>query len=1052
MTCRFRPTRVLLVISSMLCLAAPNRAEPVITEFMAANTKTLADADGRFSDWVELHNPDAAAVNLAGWFLTDTAGNKTKWQFPAVTIPAGGYLVVFASDKNRRDPAKELHTNFSLDADGEYLALIKPDGLTATSEFAPKFPVQKDDISYGTTQPTVAGENPRTGYFRTPTPGARNGSATSLLLFERVTFSRPSGPFTGTITVAMTGAASGQRIRYVVAPPAATGANVPEPTAAATEYTGPITISTSSVVRAAVFAADNLAHGFATTGHYVRLANSGANRLDTFASQLPLLVIDTHGTGSLVKDGIERPAWLYTWNRPATGNTTLGSDPTAISSIATNVRGSSSADFPKKSYAVSLNDGLDNSNSRELFGLTAFDSWDLVGPWFYDRTYLHNSFMYALSNRIGRWAARTQLVEVFFNANGGDLDYSDYAGVYVFTESLKVDKDRVAITSIEPEDVTPPEITGGYFVKFDLPSPDEFSFQTKRDYPGAPLAVIVASPKAAALPKAQRDYIQNYVQGYEDAAFNDYAGGFRQRTYLDYIDRPAWIDHHILNVLAMNPDAFARSAYMMKDRGARLAAGPVWDFDRTLNGGDVRSLRPDRWNADNTTGATEFWVYGWWGALARDPEFMQAWIDRWQKLRRDEFSTASLSGLVDSLAAQIGPAAAARDTARWPDNASRFSGGWQGEIDNLKTWLAQRTAWIDSQFTALPTVTNSAGVLTVTPAPGTQLAYTTDGTDPRAFGGGLSRTAKLSAAPVSLANTLNLQARSYRASFDLTVVPGSPWSSVVDNPGRLINLSILTELAAGESFTMGFVVGGGGTSGSKALLARAAGPSLTQLGVNNAHADPKLEFFTGATKITENDNWNGATSISNVFAQVGAFAYLSASSKDAAVFDPTVALGNNSVVVAGTGSASGTVIAELYDATPAAAVGATTPRLVNVSVLKQLGSGLTSGFVIGSGSARNVLIRAIGPTLGTAFGLKGVVNDPKLTLFRADSAKIAENDDWDGAPVLSAAFAAVGAFALPRDSRDAALLATLAPGSYTVQVTGAKSATGTALVEIYEAP
>ena len=81
---------------------------------------------------------------------------------------------MFASGKDRSDPTKQLHTNFSLATSGEYLALVKPDGTTVTKEFAPKFPAQFDDSSYGTTQPTAAGEAVQTGFFRTPTPGARN--------------------------------------------------------------------------------------------------------------------------------------------------------------------------------------------------------------------------------------------------------------------------------------------------------------------------------------------------------------------------------------------------------------------------------------------------------------------------------------------------------------------------------------------------------------------------------------------------------------------------------------------------------------------------------------------------------------------------------------------------------------------------------------------------------------------------------------------------------------------------------------------------------------
>lgn len=1043
-----------LVLPLSLALVAPAIADPVISEFMAANTKILADSDGQFSDWIEIHNPDSTTLNLAGWYLTDDAKDLGKWQFPAVSIPPGDYLIVFASDKNRKDPAKELHTNFEIEASGEFLGLVMPDGKTIVSQFGPKFPAQLNDISYGSTQPTAAGEAARTGYFRKPTPGARNGGSETLLLLERVTLSRSSGPFTGTVALTMSGAGEGQRIRFVQAPPATTGANVPEPTAASTAYAGPVNLSTSTIIRAAVFSSDDRQQGLPTTVHLEHLATTGSARVDTFSSQLPLLAIDLHGAGALEKDGTVRPGWVYAWNRPTATTSSLTVPPTVASPLAINVRGSSSAEFPKKGFTLRLLDSEGKDDAHAFFGLPSFDTWVLVGPWTFDPTYLHNVLIYDLSNRLGRWAARTQLIEVFLNANGGDLDYGDYAGIYIFTDALKIDKKRIDLANLGSADLTGSAVTGGYLMKFDVPAPEDFSFRTKFNNPEEATGLIVLEPKAADLAPAQRDYIRGYVLGFEDALQADAAGGWKQRTHLDFLDRDSFVDHHILNTLAMNADAFVRSAYLMKDRRGRLVAGPAWDFDRALGGGDPRTLNPEIWN---DTSALNFWTYGWWGMLARDPEFMQAWIDRWQELRRKELSSTNVAALLDGYVTQVGLAAPIRDAERWRSDAAgygntpRFPTGWPGEVDNLKSFLRRRSAWIDGKFSAPPTMTNANGTVVLTPAAGTRLAYTTDGSDPRTTGGGVAGTATLASGPVTLPNSLNIHARSYNASFSGSTVPGSPWSSLVTNPGRLVNLSILTDLAAGDTFTMGFVVGGADTTGNKALLARAAGPSLAPLGVSDAHTDPKIELFTGAAKLLENDNWGGSTAISNAFSQVGAFAYVSGGSRDAAVFKTDLAPGNNSVVVSGVGNASGTVIAELYDATPAAAVGGATPRLVNVSVLKNLGAGLTAGFVIGGGSAKKVLIRAVGPTLSSAFGVSGAVSDPKLTLFGANSTKVGDNDDWGGTTALSAAFAAVGAFALPDNSKDAALLATLAPGSYTVQVSGDK-ASGLALVEVYEVP
>jgi hypothetical protein len=116
---------------------------------MAANSGGVSDVDGDSSDWIEIHNDSIAQASLAGWHLTDNAGNLSEWTFPATNLPPGGYLVVFASGKNRAVAGGELHTNFQLSSGGEYLALVQPDGTTIASEFAPAFPPQRENVSYG---------------------------------------------------------------------------------------------------------------------------------------------------------------------------------------------------------------------------------------------------------------------------------------------------------------------------------------------------------------------------------------------------------------------------------------------------------------------------------------------------------------------------------------------------------------------------------------------------------------------------------------------------------------------------------------------------------------------------------------------------------------------------------------------------------------------------------------------------------------------------------------------------------------------------------------
>jgi hypothetical protein len=141
-----------LALFVLLCLAAtpvlPAAENVVITEFVAGNSSGLADEDGSFEDWIEVFNPSTNTVNLLNWSLTDSAGNLNKWRFPATNIGPNRFVVVFASNKDRRVPGARLHTNFRLDTGGEYLALVRPDGSIA-SQFTPEYPGQFNNVSFG---------------------------------------------------------------------------------------------------------------------------------------------------------------------------------------------------------------------------------------------------------------------------------------------------------------------------------------------------------------------------------------------------------------------------------------------------------------------------------------------------------------------------------------------------------------------------------------------------------------------------------------------------------------------------------------------------------------------------------------------------------------------------------------------------------------------------------------------------------------------------------------------------------------------------------------
>lgn len=252
---------------------------------------------------------------------------------------------------------------------------------------------------------------------------------------------------------------------------------------------------------------------------------------------------------------------------------------------------------------------------------------------------------------------------------------------------------------------------------------------------------------------------------------------------------------------------------------------------------------------------------------------------------------------------------------------------------------------------------------------------------------------------------------------------------------RLANLSVRTALNSGQTLIVGAVV----AEGTKGLLLRAAGPALNQFGLSGL-PNPAMDLYTGGSQpAASNDDWNAT--LAPIFQTAGAFGFV-VGSKDSAL-NPTIG-GAFTVQVKGAGA--GSVLVEAYD------LGAeTSPRLVNLSARHWVGTGadvLIAGFVVSGTGTKQVLIRAVGPTLAS-FGVTGVLADPQLEVLDSSGRLLASNDDWNAA--LSPAFGRVGAFPLVSGSRDAAALVTLTGGaSYTVKVSGYNNTTGEALIEVYE--
>jgi hypothetical protein len=212
----------------------------VISEFVAANANSYEDEDTDNSDWIEIYNGQNASVNLSGWTLTNLGSNKTLWTFPSVIIGPYQYRVIFASGKNRVNASLPLHTNFTLQRESGYLALVKPDGTTVATEFT--YGEQAEDVSFG-----EKGTARTVGYLYPPTPGSANtGNIGDGPPAEDVVFSREGGLITGQVTLGITApVALGAVVRYTT--------NNTEPSATSPVYSGPFNISATTTIRARVF-------------------------------------------------------------------------------------------------------------------------------------------------------------------------------------------------------------------------------------------------------------------------------------------------------------------------------------------------------------------------------------------------------------------------------------------------------------------------------------------------------------------------------------------------------------------------------------------------------------------------------------------------------------------------------------------------------------------------------------------------------------------------------------------------------------------------------
>lgn len=499
------------------------------------------------------------------------------------------------------------------------------------------------------------------------------------------------GTFEGSLEVTLASSLAAAEIRYT------TDGTAPNSDSSLYEGT-PISISDTTELRMQTFQAGAPA-GLGGACVYV------AREFDA-TSDLPLVVVDGYGGGKPENKQVFLPATVLVYE-PVAGTASLSATPAVSTRAGYHVRGQSSATFEKTPYRVEFRDELDQDRNLPVLGMPADADWALIGP-FVDRTLIRNAFVYSLGRDMGMQAPRLQFAEVYLNYDGGPLQQSDYQGVYAVTEIIENNGSRLDLRQLEETDLAADDLSGGYIFKFDFAAAEEptIACEGSDPLPGGggfgmggfgmgqsgtcwtDLEVVDPVP----LNQDQENALHGYVQTLHDSLHQNPLG-----AWTDHADAASFVDNFIIQEFSRNMDAYLRSAYFHKDRGGKITAGPLWDYNLTFDvGGSFNNRAIEGWQYEERGGTND-----WFHVLATDAAFMDQVSARYRSLRSGLLSDAEVLARIDRLSAPLA-AAAERDFERWPvaELESFFTfpndSTWEGQLDAMRQWMPARLGWLDS--------------------------------------------------------------------------------------------------------------------------------------------------------------------------------------------------------------------------------------------------------------------------------------------------------------------------------------------------------------------
>lgn len=430
------------------------------------------------------------------------------------------------------------------------------------------------------------------------------------------------------------------------------------------------------------------------------------------SSNLPIIKIDTEGRGIPDEPKISAAMGIID-NGPENSNHINDPFNDYDGRIGIEIRGSSSQMFPKKQYAVELWTSNGEDTSASILGLPMEEDWVLYAP-YSDKSLIRNVLTYKLGADLGWYAPRTRLCELYLN--------EQYVGVYVLTEKIKRDKNRVDISKLNPDENTGDDLTGGYIVKL-----DKYDGATQGlgwDSPYLPpnhgnnqvVHFQYHYPKENEITSEQRNYIENYVTEFESALKSPYFRD-RQEGYRNFINVESFIDFAIINEVSRNVDGYRLSAFLHKDKDSKdkkLYLGPIWDFNLAFGNADYcegGSTTGWAWNFNDICNGDHWLIPFWWKRLLRDPEYVIQFKNRWTELRADLFSDAEIMNYIDSVVTVLDKPQQ-RNFTKWPILSeyiwpNNYVGNtYENEMNYLKNWVSARLSWLDANIAGLEVITN----------------------------------------------------------------------------------------------------------------------------------------------------------------------------------------------------------------------------------------------------------------------------------------------------------------------------------------------------------